>query len=375
MDRTRKPPNRPARPPAAPGPKPSRPSPAAARAGRDRAPAPVRDDVAAPWPPIEPGAFAPRALVGDPTRPEIMETPGWDDYRLLDSGFGRKLERYGVVTIVRPEEQALWAPRLPRAVWDAADAVFSGDVEEEGPGRWRFRERLPETWGMTFAPVRFSCRFTSFRHTGVFPEQAAHWLWLRDTIRAAVAKGRRPRVLNLFGYTGLASLIAAEAGAEVTHVDASKKSIAWARENQGESGLDHLPIRWICDDAVKFVARDVRRAARYDLILLDPPKYGRGPDGEVWQLFEHLPEMLRGCRALLSDAPLGLVLTVYAMRASYASFHELAAEILAPRGGRLASGELFLREADAPGTEVVRRLATSLWVRWTPAAPDREIPR
>lgn len=305
----------------------------------------------------------------------MLETDGWDDYRLLDSGFGRKLEAYGHVRIVRPEEQALWAPRLPEATWEAADAHFTGDVEEEGPGRWRFPRRMPETWPMRFEAAKFSCRFTSFRHTGVFPEQVAHWSFVRDRIAAAVAAGRRPKVLNLFGYTGLASLVAAAAGAEVTHVDASKKSIAWARENQAESGLDHLPIRWICDDAGKFVARDVRRGARYDVILLDPPKYGRGPDGEVWQLFEHLPGMLAQCRTLLADDALALVLTVYAMRSSYASFHELAAEAFAGRGGHLASGELFIREAAAAGTEVRRRLATSLFVRWTPDAPHPEAPR
>lgn len=372
MDRPRKPPKTSGRPPAsdnrarpsardaaAPAGKPPRHAPATAK--------PVTGEaIDAPRPPIDPAAFTGRRAGGDALAAEMLETDGWADYALLDSGFGRKLERYGHVRIVRPEEQALWAPRLPESDWTAADAVFTGDVEEEGPGRWRFARRLPETWPMSFAPVEFSCRFTSFRHTGVFPEQVAHWEWMRAAIERAVAAGRRPKLLNLFGYTGLASLVAAAAGAEVTHVDASKKSIAWARENQGESGLDHLPIRWICDDAMKFVQRDLRRGARYDAVLLDPPKYGRGPDGEVWQLFEHLPEMLRGVGRLLSDDPIGLILTVYAMRASYASFHELAAETLAGRGGRLASGELFIREAAAPGIDVRRRLATSLWVRWTP---------
>jgi 23S rRNA (cytosine1962-C5)-methyltransferase len=328
------------------------------------------EPLAVPRPPVDPEIFTARRPSGDPLAVRMLETDGWDDYRLLDSGHGRKLERYGHVTIVRPEEQAIWSPRLPEATWEAADAQFTGDVEEEGPGRWRFARRMPETWPMRFEAAKFSCRFTSFRHTGVFPEQVAHWGWMADAIARAVKQGRKPKVLNLFGYTGLASLVAASAGAEVTHVDASKKSIAWARENQGESGLDHLPIRWICDDAAKFVARDVRRGARYDVILLDPPKYGRGPDGEVWQLFEHLPEMLKSCRRLLSDDALALVLTVYAMRSSYASFHELAAEAFAGRGGHLASGELFIREAEAPGNAVRRRLATSLFVRWTPEAPE-----
>lgn len=360
MDRTRRP-SKPDLPPAA----------AAGRrlargeaAGASRRPAAASGPAATPPPSIDPTALAPRTVLGAALAAEMLEMAGWDDYALLDSGHGRKLERYGHLRIVRPEEQALWTPRLPPEVWEAADAVFTGDVEEEGPGRWRFARKLPETWPMRFDPVRFSCRFTSFRHTGVFPEQAAHWRRMRAAIETAVAAGRRPKLLNLFGYTGLASLIAADAGAEVTHVDASKKSIAWARENQAESGLEHLPIRWICDDAQKFVAREVRRGNRYDAVLLDPPKYGRGPDGEVWQLFEHLPPMLRACRDLLAERALFQTLTVYAMRASYASFHELVAEVMGTRGGRLASGELFIAEDPAPGTEVRRHLATSLWVEW-----------
>jgi 23S rRNA (cytosine1962-C5)-methyltransferase len=290
----------------------------------------------------------------------MLETAGWDDYELLDSGGGRKLERYAGVTIVRPEEQAIWTPRRAAAVWERADAVFTGDVEEEGPGRWRFPKPLAESWPMAYGPAKFSCRFTSFRHTGVFPEQVAHWDWMAGLVGAA---GRPVKLLNLFGYTGIASLVAAAAGAQVTHVDASKKSIGWARENQAESGLENLPIRWICEDATKFVMREGRRGSRYDAIVLDPPKYGRGPNGEVWQLFEQLPEMLRLCRGLLSDRPLFLILTVYAMRASFVSFHELMREVM--DGGRTESGELLIVEApaaDAPS----RRLATSLFSRWRP---------
>ena len=361
MDRSRRPTKSPK--PAAPtGGRPARPGGASAR---PRRPAEEAEPVAASPRAVDPTALAPRRVAGDPLAPEMLEMAGWDDYALIDSGHGRKLERYGHVRLTRPEEQALWVPRLPAETWEAADAHFTGDVEEEGPGRWRFNGRMPETWPMRFEAARFSCRFTSFRHTGVFPEQAAHWRWMQGAIGRARAAGRRPKLLNLFGYTGLASLIAAEAGAEVTHVDASKKSIAWARENQGESGLDHLPIRWICDDAQKFVAREVRRGNRYDAILLDPPKYGRGPDGEVWQLFEHLAPMLRACRELLVDDALFSILTVYAMRSSYASFHELVAEVMGTRGGRIASGELFIAEDPAPGTDIRRRLATSLWVRWT----------
>lgn len=323
------------------------------RAPRDRAPAPATP---------RPAARGGKAAAG-PITATLLETAGWDDYALLDSGHGHKLERYGRYRIVRPEEQAIWTPRLPAADWDRADAVFTGDVEEEGAGRWRFPVPLPETWPMRYGPVAFGCRFTSFRHTGVFPEQAAHWDWMTAAIRSARRAADRPiRLLNLFGYTGVASLLAAEAGAHVTHVDASRKAIAWGRENAAASGLDHLPIRWICEDAGKFVAREGRRGNRYDAILLDPPKYGRGPGGEVWDIFRDLPAMTAACRDLLSDDPLHLILTVYAMRASFVSFHELAAEVFGGRG-RLESGELLLVE-EAGG----RRLSTSLFVRWQPDA-------
>ncbi|MHA1559745.1 MAG: class I SAM-dependent methyltransferase [Alphaproteobacteria bacterium] len=297
-----------------------------------------------------------RATGPETQMPVLLETSGFDDYALLDSGDGEKLERYGPYHIVRPEPQAMWRRRLPVARWDEAHAVFTGGKDEESDGRWRFREELPETWKMQFDGVRFEGRFTGFRHLGVFPEQAAHWLWLRDLIKGA---NRPTRVLNLFGYTGIASLIAANAGAAVTHLDGSKKAIAWARENQKASRMDDLPIRWICDDAMKFVRREERRNSRYDAIILDPPKFGRGPKGEVWDLFVDLAEMVRICRTLLSDDPLLLVLTAYSIRASFASIHELTNESLAGLPGTLESGELLLREAGGG-----RVLSTSLYSRW-----------
>ena len=284
--------------------------------------------------------------------PLILQTTGLDDYALLDSGGGRKLERFGALTLDRPEEQAIWTPRLPRADWERADAVFTGDVDEEGAGRWKRRAGLEESWLCRHGELRFSCRFTSFRHVGAFPEQEAHWAFVRDRLAGA---GERSSLLNLFGYTGLASLIAAQAGAEVTHVDASKKAIAWGRENQELSGLGDKPIRWILDDAQKFAAREVRRGRRYDGILLDPPKYGRGPKGEVWDLFQNLPEMLTLCRDLLK--PTGfLILTAYAIRASFLSMHRLCEEVLGPG---VQSGELALKERGGG------LLATSMFSRWT----------
>jgi 23S rRNA (cytosine1962-C5)-methyltransferase len=293
--------------------------------------------------------------------PVILETSGWSDYALLDSGNGEKLERYGAYRIVRPEAQALWTPRRPATEWEKADAKFVGigEDEKEGDtsGRWRFKKPLGETWPIAWDGVPFLGRFTSFRHTGVFPEQATHWDWMKRLI----AKEQRPlKVLNLFAYTGVASLVAARAGAEVTHIDASKKAIGWARENQSLGKLDALKIRWICEDAMKFVEREGRRGTRYDGIILDPPKFGRGPNGEVWDLFTGLKPMLAACVGLLSDDPLFLILTAYSIRASFHSIDELAAECLAGHRGLLESGELVLQEEGGG-----RKLSTSLFSRWS----------
>ncbi len=288
-------------------------------------------------------------------RPLVLSSKGLEDYALVDSGHGRKLERFGALLLDRPEEQAMWSPRLPREEWEKADALFTGDIDEEGAGRWKRHAGVPESWACKHGNIRYECRFTSFRHVGVFPEQEAHFSFMRDRLKAA---GGTPALLNLFGYTGLASLVAAEAGAEVTHVDASKKAIAWARDNQKLSGMEDRPIRWILDDATKFAAREVRRERRYDGILLDPPKFGRGPKGEKWELFESLPEMLRLCREIVK--PDGFViLTAYAIRASFLSLHRLAEEALGPG---VESGELAL--ADQAGG----LLATSLFARWSAAS-------
>lgn len=289
--------------------------------------------------------------------PVILEVAPNADYALIDSGAGRKLEQYGPYRIVRPEGQAIWQPALPERDWANVDAVFTGDTDEEGMGRWRFpKAPLGETWPMRHDGLDYLGRFTSFRHVGVFPEQASHWAHMEGLIRAA----RRPvKVLNLFGYTGLASLVAARAGAEVTHVDASKKAVQWARENQQVARLGDRPIRWIVEDAVKFTEREVRRGSRYDIVLLDPPAYGRGPKGEVWQLFGDLPALVDTCREILTPKPLAVVLTAYSIRASFFAIHALMRDAFAGMGGAVESGELVIVEKAAG-----RRLSTSLFSRW-----------
>lgn len=289
--------------------------------------------------------------------PGVMRTTGWGDYALLDSGDGRKLERYGPYRVVRPEPQALWSPRLPSADWDSADAVFDPTDEDEA-GNWRFHKRLQESWRLGWGDVKFHGRFTAFRHLAFFPEQAANWTWLEAQVRGA---GEQPRVLNLFGYTGVASLVMAAAGAAVTHVDASKKAVGWARENAALSGLEDRPIRWITEDARKYVQREVRRGSQYEGIILDPPKYGRGPTGEVWRLFEDLPELADLCAQLLSEKARFLVLNAYAERISGAALAGLLADKLATRGGHIEWGELALTE-DARD----RAIGMSFYARWAP---------
>ncbi|MEQ1493433.1 MAG: class I SAM-dependent methyltransferase, partial [Terricaulis sp.] len=252
--------------------------------------------------------------------PDLLIADDWADYRLLDSGNGGKLEQVGPYRFVRPEPQALWAPARPAQDWDSADAIFAGSSgEDEDAGRWRFNRELPQSWTLKWDDLSFVSRPTPFRHLAFFPEHSVHWRYAREYLTAH--RGAQPEVLNLFGYTGLASLVCAKAGAKVTHVDASKKAIGFARDNQQAAGLGEAPIRWICDDALSFVKREIRRGRRYDGIILDPPKFGRGPDGETWKLETDLPELLDACQTLLRTDPNNrasakgfMIATVYAVR-------------------------------------------------------------
>ena len=281
---------------------------------------------------------------------ETLVAEPWPDWGLIDSGDGRKLERYGKINVIRPEPQAMWAPAT--ADWDA-DATFVPGSDEEGGGRWVQHRPVPGTWELTRGPVRFNASLTPFRHLGFFPDMAPQWDWMRA--RAADAD-----VLNLFGYTGVGSLILSEAGARMVHVDASKKSVEAGKVNAALSGLEDRPIRWIVDDASKFTAREVRRERRYDGILLDPPKFGRGPTGEVWRLEEDLAPLLADCRRLLDENSRFLVLTVYAVRMSALAIGELLRQVMADLGGKVEVGEMSVRE-EARGL----LLPTAIFARWT----------
>lgn len=289
----------------------------------------------------------------------ILTADDWADYAVLDSGHGAKLERAGGYTFVRPEPQALWRPRRPAADWDRADAIFApqgAGGEDDDAGRWRFNRPLPERWPLRWRDLGFLSRPTPFRHLAFFPEHSVHWRYAQALLRARPAGAPQAEALNLFGYTGLATLACAQAGAKVTHVDASKKAIGMARDNQAEAGLAEAPIRWIADDALTFVRREGRRGRRYDLIILDPPKYGRGPNGEVWRLEEGLGALLDACAGVL--APGGAVIaTVYAVRLSALSLAAAARDAFGPQGA-WETGEMCLPHADDD-----RLLSTAIFVR------------
>lgn len=291
-------------------------------------------------------------------RLEVLLPHSWKDYALLDSGGGRKLERYGAYTFIRPEPQAMWQPALAGRAWQSAHAEFIPGREESG-GNWRFSRPVDESWIMHYPPLTFQVQTTSGRHLGVFPEQAAHWDWIIERVSAAPQKP--VKVLNLFAYTGLASLAAAHAGAQVTHVDASKKSVAWARRNQELSGAQALPIRWIVDDALKFVERESRRGSLYEGLILDPPKFGRGPKGEVWEFFELFPRLLDACRAVLAPKPLFVVITAYAIRASALCLYYELAEMMTGFNGFVSAGELGIADNSAG-----RVISMALFARWQP---------
>ena len=285
-------------------------------------------------------------------QPLILAGEGWSDYGLVDSGHGRKFERYGPYRFIRPEPQALWTPR--QAEWDAHGEFVPGS-DEDGGGRWQYSGPVPrDGWDLSWQDVRFTAQCTPFRHLGFFPDMAPVWSWMGEQL----AGKADANTLNLFGYTGVGTLALSDHG-PVTHVDASKKSVAQARANAALSGMESRSVRWIVDDAAKFAAREVRRGKRYDGIILDPPKFGRGPEGEVWRLEEHLPGLVADCRRLLDAESRFLFLTVYAVRMSSLAIAGLLAELFADLPGTIEHGDLAVRE-DNGG----RLLPTAIFARW-----------
>jgi 23S rRNA (cytosine1962-C5)-methyltransferase len=259
---------------------------------------------------------------------------GWTDYSLLDAGDGMKLERWGDWTLARPDPQALWPPAGPWKAWHAWYHRSS-----QGGGSWEKRVELPAEWSVAWGDLKFRVRPTDFKHTGVFPEQAANWGWLSDQARGA---GRPLKVLNLFAYTGAATVALAKAGAEVTHVDAAKGMVAWAKENAAINGLREAPVRWLVDDCQKFVDRELRRGALYDGLVLDPPSYGRGKEGEAWKLEKHLWPLLKSCARLMAPQARFVVLNTYTTGLSPLVLEQLAGKMMAGRKGSARAAELAL---------------------------------
>lgn len=265
----------------------------------------------------------------------------WSDYELLDSGDNMKLERFGSVVVARPETQALWKKQRPE-LWDSAHAVFAF---RDKKGAWDVKKPIPEPWELSWHDTRFTAQLTGFKHTGIFPEQTPNWEWLSARCRDVV-RPDMPNVLNLFGYTGIASVVAAQAGAFVTHVDASKQSLDWAHDNARRSGVGENKVRWILDDALAFVKREARRGAKYDGIILDPPAFGRGAKGEVWKIEEALPELLESLKEILSEKS-GSFFLINGYAAGYAprAFAQAVESTFGETSGEC--GELFIREASS----------------------------
>lgn len=286
----------------------------------------------------------------------ILSTPGWSDYELLDTGAGKRLERFGSVVLSRPDPQCIWQPQLPDSNWLQADAQFR---KHGDGGEWIVSGSVPRQWPLQWDGVTFSARLSPFKHTGVFPEQSLQWEWMKEKIVARKQTQEKISVLNLFGYTGIASVVCARYGAFVTHVDASKPSITWANENRELSGIPDTSIRWILDDCVKFVEREVRRGKRYDAIILDPPAFGHGPDGKAWKFHEHTPYLLSLCSQVLSDTPLFVLMNAYAISASALMLENLFNDHFGSLSGTIEVGELALAQKNS-----LRLLSTGIFARW-----------
>lgn len=281
-----------------------------------------------------------------------MRTAG---YQLLDSGVENKLERVGPYLLVRPSPQAVWSPSLPKERWQEADALYIRS--STGGGKWEFKRRLPEKWEIEYGDFRFDVKPTGFGHLGLFPEQIESWEWISEKVKTSK---REITVLNLFAYTGGSTLAAASSGASVCHLDASKGVVDWGRENAALSGLSGQSIRWIVDDAQKFIGKEIRRGKRYDAIILDPPSFGRGARGEVWKIENDLTKLLNSCRELLSDDPLFVLLSCHSPGFTPLVLQNLLAEMMKNIKGNLSCAEMMITEAESG-----RPLPCGSYARWS----------
>jgi 23S rRNA (cytosine1962-C5)-methyltransferase len=271
------------------------------------------------------------------------------NYELIDSGDGRRLEKWGEYILDRPDPEVLWQKTLPESDWQKADAVFRKN--------WINRNRVPEKWQLEHHDIKFWAKLAPFKHTGIFPEQAGQWEYINNQISKSTNK--QINLLNLFAYTGIATLFAAKAGAKVTHVDASKPAITWANENRDLNGMQSAPIRWIVDDALKFTTREIKRGVKYDAIIMDPPVYGHAPNGEPWDFNKDFAKLLSNCKQILSDKPLFVLVNAYAISSSSITLANTLQGYFGKLGGTIENGELTLKEKSGE-----RLLSTGIWARW-----------
>ncbi len=304
------------------------------------------------------------------TTSSILITEPSIDYELIDSGDGEKLERFGAVLLSRPDPQALWSKRLSLQEWKKADGVFT---REDKGGSWSMKVGVPTKWNISFGDLKFIIKPTSFKHTGLFPEQVSNWDWLRERVKNAKLNAKSGgeaediEVLNLFGYTGGASLACAQAGAKVVHIDSSKSAVAWARENADISGLKDAPIRWIIEDARVFVERELKRGRKYDGIMMDPPAFGHGPTSELWKIEEHFLALVEDCKKLLKDKPLFFLINGYSAGYSAIAYKNNLLELEERFGGKIEIGELVIEEAKRKEgiKEENRLLPSGIFARWS----------
>ena len=288
--------------------------------------------------------------------PIILTTKPGPDYELIDSGNEEKLERYGKYVLRRPDPQALWNKTLSEKEWKEADAFFFRDNERKG---WRKDKEMQNEWQISFDDLKFNIKPTAFKHTGIFPEQEPNWKFIKERVKSEKTKRESIKILNLFGYTGGATLAGLSAGAEVTHVDGSKVAVNWAKENAELSGFDKKPVRWIIDDARKFVMREIKRGGKYDGIVMDPPSFGRGGKGEIWKIETDFLKLIEDCVKILSDKPIFFIINGYAAGYSSQAYYNTLRPLMEKFNGDFEIGELTLEESKGG-----RFLPCGIFVRW-----------
>ena len=293
---------------------------------------------------------------------EVLITKPTKNYELIDSGDGEKLEKFGSIVLSRPDPQALWKKSLPETDWKKADAVFS---RVEQGASWVYKNNISKSWDIDFSNLVFRIKPTAFKHTGLFPEQGVNWDWMKNLIKKEkeIDGGKGIDVLNLFGYTGGASLACAQAGAKVVHIDGSKSAIAWARENAELSGLAEKPIRWILEDARVFVGREIKRGNKYDAIIMDPPAFGHGANNEIWKIEENFLPLVEDCIKLLKDKPIFFIINGYSAGYSAIAYENVLKDLVDKFGGSIEVGELAIEESKKGGSEG-RLLPCGIFARW-----------